>query len=389
MPHSSFTRPFQLIVWVQCVFFVTGILVFSIGIEIYEFKGISGYSFLYLLMLVPGLVLSKIIGRVIDKTPSFLVLITSLATLLTASIAVYFDGGLSVFYIFAFACSILSQIINISTSSAVSLATDDNKLAKIQGLQTAMNGLMYIGTPLIANSLLHYFDFNVLILSCGTAYTLLVLSSFLFRQDFNYTPRKSDDTSGKLPLNKLFFSILPLQLSYVIVLTYFNSYALSLSGVTESNTVFFMIGLGGFVGGILSYKLENMMNKTRLMVLACFLMIIAYTSSFFPYLVFIAPVALGIGYNLAFSVIRTEVKMKYREGMIATALGTFQYYMGMGSLIAYLIATLFPNVVASFYASVALFVGFLLFISIWLFRGDSNQHKRQSEIESHVTNSDF
>ncbi len=72
MDFPIFSRSFLLILWAQCVFFNTDILVFSIGIEVYQFYGVSGYSFLYLLMLVPGMILSKVIGKVIDKKPSFL-----------------------------------------------------------------------------------------------------------------------------------------------------------------------------------------------------------------------------------------------------------------------------------------------------------------------------
>ncbi|WP_224055923.1 MFS transporter [Vibrio penaeicida] len=294
-------------------------------------------------------------------------------SLLIISIVLYYINSMWAYYIFAFTSSILTQIAYISTSSAVSLATDSNKLAKAQGFQTTIKGLMYLGTPLLANTVLHYYDFNLLVLLCGSIYIFLILSSLLFKGYFNYSSRIPSDKKEVLPLNRLFMSILPLQISYVIVLTYFNSYALSSKDITTSNTVFSMIGIGGILGGILCYNIVGSLNKNKLLAISFLLIIISYLSSFLPLIIFIAPVALGIGYNLAFSLIRTHVKEEYRDSMIGTALGAFQYYVGLGSLVGYIIASTFPIIVSSLHISVALFITFLLCISMWLYMYDSNK----------------
>lgn len=367
MKIFALNRTISIIIWSQCVFFTIGILVFSIGIQVYQVEGISGYSLLYLLMLSPGLIFSRKIGQVVDGVNIFKTVRNSIILLLIISFFIINFDSLFFYYFVSALVSILVQVVSITTSSSISIATPPDKMNKAQGLQTSTSGIIYIITPIISNTFLNYQSFYILGIICCLSYLILLLTLCLIGPYFTHTHKNNGHNKDSVTfVEKGFFLILPLQSSYVFILSCFNSYALSSLNLSVSNITFFMIGLGGFLGGLLCFKLKISTDNQKALSFSCLLILLSYLTLFSPYLVLLGPVMLGISYNLAFSLTRAQIKAKYRDSIIGSALGRFQFYAGIGSLLSYTLVTVYPSSVSSPNLSIALAVFILLITFLYL-----------------------
>ncbi|EFP97832.1 hypothetical protein [Vibrio caribbeanicus] len=191
MKIFSLNRTISIIIWSQCVFFTIGILVFSIGIQVYQVEGISGYSLLYLLMLSPGLIFSRKIGQVVDGNNIFKTVRNSIILLLIISFFIINFDSLFFYYFVSALISILVQVVSITTSSSISIATSPDKMNKAQGLQTSTSGIIYIITPIISNTFLNYQSFYILGIICCLSYLILLLTLCLIGPYFTHTHKNN------------------------------------------------------------------------------------------------------------------------------------------------------------------------------------------------------